>query len=160
MSILLLFIFPILLFAKEPLDAGSKFLNFEINRATLISGGYFLQDWLVIQAGIGFAVNRETETNGFAVKLGVDQYLDAGKISPFAGGYVRFDINPDAFGETYWEGSRFVFGGHWGLTYFLLQDLSITGTIGTEFQFNSPKNMDSSTNFTTFTSGVQIRFYF
>jgi hypothetical protein len=158
--ILGLVLIPIFLFAQDPLSVGSKYIDFEINRMPFISGGYFLQDNFALEAGVGFAFDGEINSNGLGIKLGLDKYIGGDRLSPFVGGYSRFEINPNALGQTFWKGSRIIFGGHWGLNLFLLKNLSIAGSVGAEFQINSPKDEDSSSSFSTFTSGVKVRFFF
>lgn len=158
-SILILLI-PFLVSAQDPLQLNSKYINFEIDRIPIISAGYFLQDGLALEAGVGFAFDGGVNSNGLAIRLGLDKYLDGERLVPFIGGYTRFDINPNALRQAAGKGSRLIFGGHWGLNFFVLKKLSLAGTIGAELQLNSPKGDDSSTNFTTLTSGIRVRFFF
>ena len=159
-SIVVVLIAPLILFAQDPLSVSSKYLDFEINRIPFISGGYFLQDNFALEAGIGVAFNGEINSNGLGIKLGLDKYTGSDRLSPFVGGYTRFEINPNALDQTFWKGSRITFGGHWGLNLFLLKNLSLAGSLGTEFQINAPKDEDSSSSFSTFTSGLKVRFFF
>ena len=161
-SIVVVLIAPLILFAQDPLSVSSKYLDFEINRIPFISGGYFLQDNFALEAGVGVAFDGEINSNGLGIKLGLDKYTGSDRLSPFVGGYTRFEINPNALGETNWKGSRITFGGHWGLNLFLLKNLSLAGSLGAEFQINAPKpeDEDSSSSFSTFTSGLKVRFFF
>jgi hypothetical protein len=152
--------FPHFILAQDSLKANTKYVNFEINRVPIISGGYFLQDGLALEAGIVLAFDGEINSNGLGIKLGLDKYFSKAKLSPLAGGYVRFDINPNAFGGTSWKGSRIIFGGQWGLNYLVLDNLALAGTIGGELLLNSPKDDSNSSNLTSFTSGLKIRFFF
>lgn len=155
-----LIILPVLLFAQDPLTVDSKYINFEINQMPFISGGYFLQDNLVLEAGVGLSFDGEIKSNGFGIKLGLDKYTGNDRLTPFFGGYSRFEINPNSLEQTFWKGSRLIFGGHWGLNLFLLKNLSVAGSIGAELQLNSPKDDNSSSKLSTLTSGVKIRFFF
>ncbi len=159
-TFILLCVFPLFVFAQQPLEQGSKYINFEIDRTPLISGGYFIISGIALDAGIGLAFNGDVDANGLALRLGVDQYWGEGSLIPFYGGFLRFDVNPNALGSAGWKGSRFVLGGQWGISYFLLKQLAIAGSIGAELQLNSPENSGDSTNFTSFTSGLKVRFYF
>ena len=160
--IITVLIAPLILFAQDPFSVGSKYLDFEINRRPFISGGYFLQDNFALEAGVGVAFDGEINSNGLGIKLGLDKYTGSDRLSPFVGGYTRFEINPNALGQTNWKGSRITFGGHWGLNLFLLKNLSLAGSLGAEFQINAPKpeDEDSSSSFSTFTSGLKVRFFF
>jgi hypothetical protein len=157
---LLLLILPAITNAQDSLKANLKYINFEINRVPLISGGYFLQDGLALEAGIALAFDGESNSNGLGIKVGLDKYFSQAKLSPLAGGYVRFDINPNAFGATGWKGSRIIFGGQWGLNYMVFSNLAVAGTIGGELSLNSPKDDTNSSNLSSFTSGLKIRFFF
>jgi hypothetical protein len=42
----------------------------------------------------------------------------------------------------------------------VLGNLSLAGTIGGEIALNSPKDAGNSSNLTSFTSGLKIRFFF
>lgn len=147
-------------FARDSLSTGDKYLNFEINRTPFISGGYFIQNRIALQAGIGFSFNGEDDSNGLGIQLGVDKYLQGGRLSPLLGGYLRFDINPNAFGEAGWEGSRVFLGGHWGLNLFLWKNFAAAGMLGVELIFNSPERGNDSTVFTSLASSVKFRFFF
>ena len=50
--------------------------------------------------------------------------------------------------------------GHWGLNYFILNNLSLAGAIGGELALNSPKDLDNSTELSSFTYAIKIRFFF
>ncbi len=145
---------------QDSLSAGNKYVNFEIHRSPFISGGYFIQNRLALQAGIGFSFNGDDDSNGLGIQLGLDKYLQAQRLSPLLGGYVGFDINPNAFGETGWKGSRLYVGGHWGLNLFLWNHFAAAGTLGLELVFNSPKRGDDFTVFSSLASGVKFRFFF
>jgi hypothetical protein len=160
MFLAIILILPNFLIAQDSLKADTKYINFEIDRMPIISGGYFLQDGLALEAGIALGFNGENNSNGLGLKVGLGKYFSPNKLSPLAGGYVRFDINPNAFGATGWKGSRIIFGGQWGLNYMLLSNLSLAGTIGGELALNSPKDAGNSSNLTSFTSGLKIRFFF
>jgi len=155
-----LLVLPVFLLAQDSLLVNQKYLNFEINRTPLISAGYFLQNRLALEAGIALAFDGERDSNGLGIRLGLDKYFGAAKLTPFAGGYVLFEINPDALSTAGWDGSRLTFGGQWGLNYFILNNLAIAGTIGGELLLNSPKDQDNSTKLTSFTSGLKFRFFF
>jgi hypothetical protein len=155
-----LLMIPNFIMAQDSLKANTKYVNFEINRVPIISGGYFLQDGLALEAGIALAFDGEINSNGLGIKLGMDKYFSQAKLSPLAGGYVRFDINPNAFGGISWKGSRIIFGGQWGLNYLVLDNLALAGTIGGELTLNSPKDDSNSSNLSSFTSGLKIRFFF
>ncbi len=159
-SLFLLLGFWAVLSGQEYYQPNTKYVNFTIERVPLISGGYFLQPGLALEAGVGFAFNGEQDSDGLSVRLGMDKYFRNDRLSPLAGGFLRFDINPNALEETYWEGSRMIIGGHAGLQYFLLKQLALAGRIGLELKLNSPKNGADSTTFSTFTSGLSIRFFF
>lgn len=146
--------------AQDSLLAGSKYLNFEINNTPFISGAYFLQNLLALEAGIGFSFNGESDSNGLGIRLGLDKYLQAKRLSPLLGGYVKFEINPDALQEAGWNGSRLSLEGHWGLNLFIFQNFSAAGTLGAELIFNSPKEGDDSTTLTSMTSSIKFRFFF
>ncbi|MBN2364681.1 MAG: hypothetical protein EH225_00900 [Calditrichaeota bacterium] len=154
-----LLLFAIQLPAQDSLEVHSRYLNFEVNKTPFISGGYFLQDLVALEAGIGFTLDGERDSNGLGIRLGVDRYFTEKRISPFAGGYILFEINPNVFGETAWKGSRLNFGGHWGVNVFVLKELAIAGKIGVELQLNSPKEGNNSTSFTSMTSGFQVRIF-
>ncbi|MFZ0390505.1 MAG: hypothetical protein WAN36_08590 [Calditrichia bacterium] len=143
-----------------PFEEGSTYLGFEVDRSPLISGGYFLRPQLALNGAFGLALNGQQNSNGFSLKFGLDSYTNSRKIAPFVGGYTRFDINPNAFGWTAWEGSRFLIGGHWGLHLQLMDELAVSGTIGGELQLNSPEQGDNSTNLVSFRSGLNLRYYF
>ncbi len=153
-------VFPVYLSAQDSLLVNQKYINFEINRTPLISAGYFLQNGLALEAGIGLAFDGERDSNGLAIRIGLDKYFGTAALTPFAGGYVLFEINPDALSSAGWNGSRLTFGGQWGLNYFILDNLAIAGTIGGELLLNSPKDLDNSTKLTSFTSGLKFRFFF
>ena len=145
---------------QDSLSVNSKYINFEFDRGPMISAGYFLQQGLALEAGIALAFDGEINSNGLGIRLGLDKYFTQTRLSPFAGGYVRFDINPNAFDATIWKGSRLIFGGHWGLNYFILKNLSLAGAIGGELALNSPKDLDNSSELSSFTSAIKIRFFF
>lgn len=147
-------------FSQDSLSTGDKYLNFEINRTPFISGGYFIQNRLALQAGIGFSFNGENDSNGLGIQLEVDKYLRGGRLSPLLGGYVRFDINPNALDEAGWEGSRMFLGGHWGLNLFLWKNFAAAGMSGVELIFNSPERGNDSTVLTSLASSVKFRFFF
>lgn len=159
-GILLILCLPVFLFAEEPLEMSSKYLGVTMNPSPIISGGYFLQKNLALEAGVGFAFSGEENANGLAIRLGLDKYLGKGHLVPFLGAFTRFDINPNAVNNADWKGSRLTLGGHWGLNYFIFEQLSVAATFGAQLQMNSPKNKNSSTNFSSFTSGIQLRFFF
>ena len=71
-SIVVVLIAPLILFAQDPLSVSSKYLDFEINRIPFISGGYFLQDNFALEAGVGVAFDGEINSNGLGIKLGLD----------------------------------------------------------------------------------------
>jgi hypothetical protein len=158
LTVLSLITIPLL--AQDSLQINQKYINFEINRTPLISAGYFLQDQLALEAGIGLAFDGERDSNGLGIRLGLDKYFSSERLSPFAGGYVLFEINPDALASAGWKGSRITFGGQWGLNYFILKNLAVAGSIGGELLLNSPKDLDNSTKLTSFTSGLKFRFFF
>lgn len=147
-------------FAQDSLSAGDKYLTFEVNRSPFISGGYFIQDRLALQAGVGFSFNGEDDSNGLGIQLGIDNYLQGGRLAPLLGGYIRFDINPSALGEKTWKGSRVFLGGHWGLNLFLWKNFAAAGTLGVELIFNSPERGNDFTVFTSVASSVKFRFFF
>ncbi len=151
---------PGFLFAQDSLQMNQKYINFEINRTPFITAGYFLQDGLALEAGIGLAFDGEISSNGLGLKIGLDKYFGAARLTPFAGGYVLFEINPNALSTVNWEGSRLTFGGQWGLNYFVLDNFAIAGSIGGELLLNSPKEASNSTKLTSFTSGIKFRFFF
>jgi hypothetical protein len=157
---IVLVVCPGFLFAQDSLLMNQKYINFEINRTPFISAGYFLQDGLALEAGVGLAFDGEISSNGLGLRIGLDKYFGNNRLTPFAGGYVLFEINPNALSSTSWEGSRLTFGGQWGLNYFVLSNLAIAGSIGGEFLLNSPKEADNSTKLTSFTSGIKFRFFF
>ena len=146
--------------AQDSLRAGTRYLAFEIDRSPYISGGYFLQDLLALEAGVGFIFNGETDTNALGIKLELDKYFNARRLTPLAGGYARFEINPDALGDRPGEGSGVTLGGHWGLHFLILPNFSVAGTVGAELLINTPKEGDNTTTFTSFTSGLKFRFLF
>ncbi len=160
---ILILIFMIIFFsflpAQDSLEVNSTYLNFEINRTPFISGGYFLQNLVALEAGVGFTLDGESNDNGLGIRLGVDRYFTQARISPFAGGYILFEINPNVFGETGWDGSRLSFGGHWGVNIFVLKNIALAGKVGLELQLNSPKEGDNSTTFTSMTSAIQLRMF-
>jgi hypothetical protein len=158
--IIALAILPGFLFSQDSLRMNQKYINFEINRTPFLTAGYFLQDGLALEAGIGLAFDGEISSNGLGLKIGLDKYFGAARLTPFAGGYVLFEINPNALSTTSWEGSRLTFGGQWGLNYFILHNLAIAGSIGGELLLNSPKEESNSSKFTSFTSGIKFRFFF
>jgi hypothetical protein len=145
---------------QDSLLVGNKYLNFEINSTPFISGAYFLRDMLALEAGVGFSFNGENDSNGLGIRLGLDKYLQARRLSPFAGGYVKFEINPNALEQAGWKGSRLSLEGHWGLNLFLFQNFSAAGTLGAELIFNSPKEGDDSTTLASMTSSIKFRFFF
>lgn len=156
----LLFLGWVVVLGQPQFQAEKKYLNFEINTTPFLTGGYFLRDKLALEAGIGLAFMGENETNGFGLRIGLDKYSPTEHLSPFFGGYAKFEINPNALNETFWKGSRLAFGGHWGLNYFILKNFAIAGAIGLELHLNSPKDGDNSANITTITSGLKARFFF
>jgi hypothetical protein len=145
--------------SQPPFQANQKYLSFEINTTPYLTGGYFLQDKLALQAGVGFAFMGENNNNGFGFSLGLDLYSPGEPLTTFWGGYVKYEINPNALNETIWEGSRLSLGGHWGVNIFVVKNFAVAGTVGLEFQLNSPKDLDNSTNLTTFTSGLKARLF-
>jgi len=151
---------PGFLLSQDSLQMNQKYINFEINRTPFITAGYFLQDGLALEAGIGLAFDGEISSNGLGLKVGLDKYFGAARLTPFAGGYVLFEINPNALSSASWEGSRLSFGGQWGLNYFILDNLAIAGSIGGELLLNSPKNDSNSSKLTSFSSGIKFRFFF
>lgn len=146
--------------AQIPTQAGNKYVEFELQTSPFLSGGYFLKDNLALSAGVALALNGELNSNGFSLRLGMDRYLSNARLAPVVGGYARFDINPNSLGSASYKGALFVLGGYWGLNYFLLPNLAVGGNLGGEFQFNSPKNADSSVNLLTITSAIRIKFFF
>jgi len=76
------------------------------------------------------------------------------------GGYVMFEINPNALETAGWEGSRISLEGHWGLNLFIFQNFAAAGTLGGELIFNSPEDRDDSTTLTSLTSSIKFRFFF
>ncbi len=157
---LVILVIPAFLLAQGPLLTGSKYINFEIDRTPMISGGYFLQNGLAIEGGVGIAFNGEMESNGMALRMGLDKYFSSEQASPFIGGYARFDINPNALYTAGWKGSRLSLGGQMGVNIFIIKRLAVAGAVGGEIQFNSPKNRDSSLNLVSFTSGIKLRYFF
>jgi hypothetical protein len=147
-------------FAQDSLSVNTRYLNFEISRTPFVSGGYFLQNRLALEAGIGFNFDGESGDNGLGIRLGLDHYLATSRLSPFVGGYMMFEINPNVFQETFWNGSRLIFGGQWGLNLFILDHFAVAGSLGAELILNSPKEGDNSTSFTSMTSGLKMRFFF
>jgi len=146
--------------AQDSLSAGNKYLNFEMNSTPFLSGAYFLQDLLALEAGIGFSFNGESNSDGLGIRLGLDKYLQARRLSPLVGGYVMFEINPNALETAGWEGSRISLEGHWGLNLFIFQNFAAAGTLGGELIFNSPEDRDDSTTLTSLTSSIKFRFFF
>ena len=151
---------PLLARSQEPLQVNASYVSFEINRTPIISGGFFLQDLLAIEGGFGFAANGDIKSDGLGIRVGLDKYLTNERLAPFIGGFTQFIINPNALHQSDWKGSQLSVGGHFGLNFFVLKNLSVAGTLGGELQFNSPKDVDSSVNFTTFTSGIKVRLFF
>ena len=151
---------PGFLLSQDSLQMNQKYINFEINRTPFITAGYFLQDGLALEAGIGLVFDGEISSNGLGLKVGLDKYFGTTRLTPFAGGYVLFEINPNALSSASWEGSRLSFGGQWGLNYFILDNLAIAGSIGGELLLNSPKDVDNSSKLTSFSSGIKFRFFF
>ena len=145
---------------QDSLLAGDRYLNFEMNRTPFISGAYFLQNGLALEAGIGLSFNGENDSNGLGIRLGLDKYLQVSRLAPLLGGYVKFEINPDALELAGWEGSRLSLGGHWGLNLFIFRNFAAAGTLGAELIFNSPKEGDDSTTLTSMTSSIKFRFFF
>jgi len=158
--VIVFLVVPGFLSAQDSLQMNQKYINFEINRTPFISAGYFLQNGLALEAGIGIAFDGEISSDGLGLKIGLDKYFGATRLTPFAGGYVLFEINPNALSSASWKGSRLTFGGQWGLNYFILDNFAIAGSIGGEFLLNSPKENDNSTKLTSFTSGLKFRFFF
>jgi hypothetical protein len=158
--ILTILVVPNLLTAQNSLQQNSKYINFDMNRTPFVSGGFFLRNNLALEAGVGLAFNGENNSNGLGIRLGLDKFSNGDQLVPFFGGYVRFDINPNSLGDTYWKGSRLILGSHWGLNYFVIKNFGLAGTIGAELHLNSPKDGDSSTNFSSLTSGIKLRFFF
>ncbi len=158
----ILLLIPMVALTQElnPFKTNSKYVNVEIDETPFISGGYFLQDDLSLELGMGVAFRGDVDSNGLGLRFGIDKYLSTQRLASFVGGFTKFEINPNSLGQTFWEGSRLSLGGHWGLNYFILDNLSIAGALGAELQLNSPENLESSTNFITFTSGLKVRFFF
>jgi hypothetical protein len=146
--------------AQKPYQMGTKYLNFEIEKMPFIGGGYFLQDELALEAGVGLAFIEEVNSNGLGLRLGLDKYQTGDRLSTFWGGYIKFEINPNALSQTNWKGSRLGLGGHLGLNLLILENFSVAGTLGGELFLNSEKDGDDSTNFSTFTSGLKARLFF
>ena len=142
------------------LSAGDRYLSFEMNHTPYISGAYFLQNSLALEAGVGLSFNGESDSDGLGIRLGLDKYLQVRQLSPLLGGYVKFEINPDALEQSGWQGSRLTLGGHWGLNLFIFQNFAAAGTLGAELIFNSPKQGDDSTTLTSMTSSIKFRFFF
>jgi hypothetical protein len=158
--VIVICLLPGFLLSQDSLQMNQKYINFEINRTPFITAGYFLQDGLALEAGIGLAFDGEISSNGLGLKVGLDKYFGAGRLTPFAGGYVLFEINPNALSTASWKGSRLSFGGQWGLNYFIMDNLAIAGSIGGELLLNSPKDDSNSSKLTSFSSGIKFRFFF
>jgi hypothetical protein len=159
MIVVFIFLFYTGVMSQPPFQANQKYLSFEITTTPYLSGGYFLQDKLALEAGIGLAFMGEDNSNGFGLSLGLDMYSPGEPLTTFWGGNVKYEINPNALDEAFWEGSRLSLGGHWGVNIFVVKSFAVAGIIGLEFQLNSPKDVDNSTNLTTFTSGLKARLF-
>lgn len=146
--------------AQDQMQMNTVYVNFELDRTPLISGGYFLRDELALEVGAGLAFNGEKDSNGLAIQIGMDKYMRGDNLFPFMGGFTRFEINPNALNRASWKGSRFLFGGRFGLAVMTVKNLAVAGAVGGEFQFNSPDQGDSSLNFFSFSSSVQLRLFF
>ena len=75
----------VVVMGQSQFQAEKKYLNFEIKTTPYITGGYFLQDRLALEAGIGLAFMGENDTNGFGLRIGLDKYFPAERLSPFFG---------------------------------------------------------------------------
>ncbi len=146
--------------AQDSLKANTRYLAIEISRMPFITGGYFLQDLLALEAGVGIIFDGESDRNGLGVRLGLDKYFGHARVAPLAGGFVMFEINPGAFQRERQQGSRLTLGGHWGLNMMLLEYFSLAGKVGAEIILASPKEGDNAATLTSFSSGIQFRFFF
>ncbi|GAB4336252.1 MAG: hypothetical protein Kow0037_17230 [Calditrichia bacterium] len=146
--------------AQNFFEQNSRYINVEVDRTPIVSGGMFLQDMLALEVGAGLASDGNSDTQGLMLQMGLDKYWGQGKLSTYVGGKTRFDINPVAFGNTGWKGSQLHLMGHWGVNYFILKQFSLAFDVGGELLLNSPKDRDSYSNFATFTSGIKFRFFF
>jgi len=147
-------------FSQEPFQAGQKYIQVSVEKSPTIAGGYFLSSNTALHVGFSFRANGEISSTGLGIQLGMDKYLQNKDLTPFMGGTLKFEINPVAYGGSFWEGSRITLNGYWGLNYFPFKNLSLAGRVGGELQINSPKFLEDSINLGTFTSSVEIRFYF
>lgn len=146
--------------AQNYFESGNKYVSFEVNRSPVISGGYFFGDRSAINMGIVLHVNGQQETTGFGLQMGFDRYMRFAVLTPFWGGGARFSINPVAFTDEGYKGSQIILDGHWGIHLFLIKGLAIAGKLGLEVVFDSPKDNDTTVSFRTFSSGLEIRFFF
>jgi hypothetical protein len=141
-------------------QSGNKYAGFEVNRSPVISGGYFFNDRSAINVGFILHANGQQKTTGFGLQLGFDRYMRFAVLTPFFGGGMKFSINPNAYGGENYKGTQFILDGHWGIHLFVIKGLAIAGKIGGEIVFDTPKNTDTTISFKTFSSGLEIRFFF
>ena len=141
-------------------QSGNKYASFEVSKSPAIRGGYFFSDRSAINLGIILHVDGQQATTGFGLQLGFDRYTRFAVLTPFFGGGISYSINPNAFGGESYKGSQVVLDGHWGIHLFVIKGLAIAGKLGAEIIFDSPKDRDSTVSFKTFSSGLEIRFFF
>ena len=141
-------------------QSGNKYASFEVSRSPAISGGYFFNDRSAVNMGIILHANGQEKTTGFGLQVGFDRYTRFAVLTPFFGAGMKFSINPNAFGGEDYKGTQFILEGHWGIHLFVIKGLAIAGKIGGEVVFDTPKNSDTTISFKTFSSGLEIRFFF
>lgn len=141
-------------------QSGNKYASFEVSKSPAIRGGYFFSDRSAVNLGIILHANGQIETTGFGLQLGFDRYTRFAVLTPFFGGGISYSINPNAYDGEDYKGSQIVLDAHWGIHLFVIKGLAIAGKLGAEVIFDSPKNSDTTVSFKTFSSGLEIRFFF
>jgi hypothetical protein len=160
MALLFLFVLTFSGLGQNYFQGGNKYVSFEVSRSPAISGGYFFDDRSAVNMGIILHANGQKKTTGFGLQLGFDRYMRFAVLTPFFGGGVRFSINPNAYGGESYKGTQIILDGHWGIHLFVIKGLAIAGKIGGEVVFDTPKKQDTTISFKTFSSGLEIRFFF
>ena len=136
-----LFLFPVLFpamaSAEHSLEAGKKALSFALpsGGGALVGGTYFLSQREAVHVDFGYSVtipDGGDKIGGFSIVPAYIKYLSVGRMATFVKGAANISKVP---GVSFSDALTLDLGGFFGVEFFLLPQLSISGEIGAAINF-------------------------
>jgi len=119
------------------LQTASKVLSFALptGGGALIGGTYFLSDTNAVHLDFGYSVtipDGGENTGGFTVIPAIIHYLNRDRMATFVKGALNLT---KAAGVSFGDGLTADLGGFFGVEFFILPQISVSGEIGVAINF-------------------------